>query len=86
MGEGKIIVLLYPFHLFIAFIDKETADSNHPNSASVKPKRLSPLNYIVRGKVERKKSIARIEIYFNCMTLVACDSIPLQECTKFTRI
>lgn len=34
MGEGKIIVLLYPFHLFIAFIDKETADSNHPNSAS----------------------------------------------------
>lgn len=51
-----------------------------------KPKRLSPLNYIVRWKVERKQSIARIEIYFNCMTLVACDNIPFQECTKFTRI
>lgn len=34
MGEGKIIVLLYPFYLSIAFKDKETADSNHPNSAS----------------------------------------------------
>lgn len=51
-----------------------------------KPKRLSPLNYIVRWKVERKTSIARIEIYFNCMTLVACDNISFQECTKFTRI
>lgn len=63
MGEGEIIGVFFHFIYPLPSNKKKTntTNSSQPSSAS--------------GRKRKRKSIARIETYFNCMILVACDNI-----------